>query len=1010
MSVNGENDGDGVNRIDDFGSSELSRIGEQYKRVPYAQRDLKRRLREARYTVNGVGDISEHQSNLDALRDLLKGTKDPDGRRDINAYIKETEGTIRDIKGAHSTIEKIPSRLRMYRESTRERLNAQAVNTVSRGMSDRSVGSYVNGYINSYDTQVAGLSMATQSSFEDLSTRREGIMSEIGRIRGESINTAHSLIGPKGINADADRTLKENAEKVKELASQLGPIAVAMKQLKQEGKDPDGVRAKLTRYGEKAQDYLAYEGLSKDIREGKGEFGNLSPADMKKKETEAAQNLVKALDELRNASGKSKEELSKLTKAAEEAADRFEEVQDAKSAGGGRGGGDGLRTGAAVASAVAGVAQLVGNAFQVLGINQPMANMSNVSGYAAIENRKHDSWRAALAGNMTERLNLMGWDSAREFGLNRATAAGWKVGADITGGIAGTVAGVAQTADAVSNGPGGGTVGKVMGTSQVIVQTAQGVLATGESALQTAASIQDARNKISTSQAEIAGNWATMDAVSRVNHIPGYQLQQYRDHMIGFYGASSNMGRRGEGFMGKVTGVDFIGSMDAFGLGSEEAASLSNFGSQNIGSLFDAQQIIQAKRFENLGLGSSGDNMRRMAVLASGGSQNPAQSLEKLLERAVATGLDSSKSITMIAESTGTVAEQSALRGMAGVGDEISRMLYGAADRNNPNQEIAAKQAITAFQTGEGARNNRSASWHGMVAVSRLQKEFGFQWEDAYGLQGMSVAELRKLKSMSGDDARATLFRRGVNASGNNNFNDANIGTSLDKVIEAKVLSQAEANGGFAFEANKAWQDVILPFAKGSGRNAALVAGGNRKQLPANVYSALGAIYKTAAANGNDGGAVVREMLSALGLIDSGSAGIGLGASDQDFGVGGARGAVAQDIQLGAKSQMGAAREAAKKASGGTGAGIDAAAAIRDSGTAALNSPGADAERRWSEAAAKSAEDFGASATKLSNAGDRLMDAAKALMAAARIRDLAGQRPSDEMPEGINQSTSKVEE
>jgi hypothetical protein len=1021
MAVNGGN-GSSVNTVatDDFGVSELSRIGEQYNRVPYAQRELQRRHQEASNILNVLNELpggaktpidSDTQDALEAMEALLRGTTDKKERKQIQSEIeKVTAGTLlnplfqRQMTKAQKEVQSLGPRMRIYEESTRERLNTQAMNMVNREFSDSRVGGFVNDRINSQEIQTAGLSMSTQSSFEELAAQREGIMGQIGGIRSSSLNVAGSLIGDNGVDQQAEGTLKENAEKIKELASQLGPIAVAMKVQKEKGEDPDSKRKYVSHMGEKAQEHLDFERLSSDIRSGNGEFGKISASDLKKRETEAAQNLVKALDELRGSAGKSKEEIAKLAKTAEEAAEEFERVQEAKAAGAGAPADSWLKTGQAVGTAVANVAQLVGSYFQVLGINQPMAEMGNVSAYANIENQKYDSFRTALGGNMTERMNLGGWSTAHQFGLNRATAAGWKVGANVVGGGAGVVAGGLQTIDAIAAAPGGASAGKVIGNATVVTNIAGGIQATGESGLLLASSILDAKNKISTSQAETAGVNVTMDAVRKLNHIPGYQLQQYRDHIAGLYGGSMYMGSSGESFLNKASSGEYLDTMLQFGLSSEEVGSLSRFGAQNMGSMFDPEQILQSKRFENLGFGSAEDNMRRMMSLSAGSTQNPSQSMEKLLERAVSVGLDSSKSITLIAESTGAVAEQSAMQGFANLGDQISKIMLSAVDRNNPNQEMAAKQATASFQTGEQARNNRSASWHGMIATSRLQKELGLNWRDAYALQGFSAAQLTSLSGQSEDEIKEALFRRGFDGSYSSTFTGDMKG-ALGIAINSKLTSQAESGAGFAVGSGAGWLKHIRPWIEGGAGRAQQLADGNMKGVPANVSEAVREMFWSFSSSnpGGDPQAMLRDMLAQkyLGVGDGG--GLSTGTIDD---MGGSKGALAYEVTGGARQKTRAAKQALGMITDGSGNGAAGIGAVSASGRAVEGMAG---EATWAEAAAKSAADFGESALRLDSASSKLTRAADALLEIARVRGLAGSAPTKELPKGLDTMQDKFE-
>ena len=982
-----------------FIASELERINEQYSRDPYSQRRQRERLNEAQQIINGEQPLKFYEDQLTTLQATLKFAVSDDDKRAVKNSILETQGTINMLQTEEKAVSRLTPRLQMYEESTRERLNSQAVNAVNREFSDRSIHSYAGSLSNTQSFQTAGLGLASQYSFEELAKRRTELMSRVGTLRAGSATVAAGYIGPNGPDPTAQDKLSSNEAAMQSLGTQLAHINVAMKHQRGLGVDPESRMADAASMAQKAEKLLDFNKLKDDISAGRGEYGNMSARDLKKKEEEAAQGLIKALEALSKAAGETPEKLEELNKKVEEASEKLQEVQEAGAAG--AGGRNTFGTIGAYASAVGQAAALVGRGITALGVDMPMQNMSNIGGLANLENQKHDSWQSAIAGNMTERLTLRAWTDAEKFGGNRAFWANKAMWANTIAGAAATTAGAAQTAEAVKNAPGAQTAGSLLGNSDTVGKLAQGALATGEGINLTLTSGANVYDRTFETQARIAGTAITMDTARKLMHIQGYQMQQYRNHAMNFYKASTGLGRRQDAFLEETTGADYLDRMKEYGLGTEQAGSLAHFGVQNMGSRFDSGQILMAKRFENLGLGSAEENMGRMASLGRSGTQNPSVSLEKLLERAVSVGLDSSKAISMIADSTGTMAEGSAARGIANTGDAVSSHLLTAIDPMNKNQELAVQAAVGAYQTNEGSRNDRSATWHGMIATSRLMKDIGTNWESAQALQGLSITELRTMQGMDAGQLNTALWKRGI--SGDSFKGGAQ--NALKQTITDKLISGSEANGGFANGASRGFIGTILPWLNQDGANAdvlktALGPGGDMRTLPANVAAAAQKQNWVYQNMGNPQALWDDQLAAFTGGRDT--KGLGMGDIAGREGVSGALGA--EFNRAGYVQSRTAAYAARTLDPSGRGGG--AAQALSATGDAAMATFGPSPEEAWSAAAADTAKSFGETAMKLNSSADKLSEAAEQLLIASRVRNLSHANVS--MPSALDADKSSL--
>lgn len=973
MAVNRK--GKGVNTIDpgeDFGLADLGRLEEQYANEPAAFREMRLRARNARNAINAI----------DAMENARPGSTQ------IDIFQEQ-------LREAQRTKAKLEPRMALYKESARERVNAQAINVIGREYSERAINSYITNNQNSLENQVSGMN-ATWQGYGALAQQRTGILNQMQGLRQESMSAAGEYMQNRGVNPQAASTLQDNAGKMKDLANQLIPITLAMQQLKQQGLDPQGKQRSLINAGDKASGVLAYNALEDEMRSGKG-LGSLSAGDLRKKEAESAEKLIKALDELRNSAGKTKDELEQLNKNAESAAQEFGDISEARRMGS-PGGGDGYKAGAAWATAVGQLANLVGNTIQEMAINQPMKQMGNIAGYANLENQKYDSWKAGNEGNMTERMNVAGWANAGEFGRQMANRAGWVVGARIGGGLAGGAAGGLQLLDAVAS-AGQGTVGSKLGIKDAttVQQLTGGALAAGEGISTALIYGKDAIQKISTSQAEIAANAQAMQTTRALNHIPGYQLQQYRDHLMHLNKGAMGLGTYAGTFMDQAGSSAFLDRMTGVGLGGAEMGQLSQFGAANMGSMFSADQALMAKHYENMGWGSSQENMQRMAGFASAGSQNPMQSMEKVLERAVGTGINSSKALNIIAENTGQLVEQDNFRGSGfDTTDTISRLILGAVDRKNTNQEFATRQAAETFKSEEGFKTNTSNSFAGYVAIARMQKDLGMDYASSVAMQQTSPQMRAMWQQMAKDgkldDVKLQMRNQGIDYASSELFKkDPNAFFSKD--ASGMVLSQLERGGtGWATAATQNYSKLRSWVNEDPASRVKIYTGeASDANAPEWVQKQLLAMNQAIKLENKDKDslAVRRSMAVGEGWLTSGRANLPQEGMMRDDAFGFSQG----EKSLGERQRNAAAQQGGEFLGGKGFSGTTGALAVAATGRAHQALPGGGAEAKWAEAAAKSASDFGVSAVKLDNASGRLVEAANKLIEFAGANKLSADDP-----------------
>lgn len=962
MAVNKK--GGGVNSLDDsdFGLAELGRLAEQNEREPSSFRQLRLRARNARVAMKAMNRMEE----------LEPGVKDLPFFQD--EYAKHERAKTR-----------LQPRMSAYKESMRERLNTQAVNTIGREFSESRINSYVAQNINGQSAQTAGMNLASQP-YSSLSQTRQNIMGQMSNLRQESVNAAGEYIQNRGVNPNSASTLRNNAVEMKVLAQQLVPITAAMQQLKQQGLDPQGRQRSLIQMGDKAQGILAYNNLESDIRNGKG-LGAFSKGELKEKESEAAQKLIKALDELRNSVGKTEKEMESLTKKAEEAGDDLDKISKAKGMSGSGGGG---QTVSAWGSVISQAANLVGNTIHTMGVAQPMQNMANIGGYANLENQKYDQWRAAVGGDMTSRMGLAGWSNAKSFGKTLANREGVVVGSRIVAGVATMAGGIAQGADAVSSAP----QGKLFGTAHSVTDLGSAALTTGEGLAMGLVSGKDAYQKTSTSAVEIAANQQSMATTNALNHVQGYQAQQYRDYLVNLNPAARSLGglANANKFMGETAGAGFMGQMSSVGMGTGEFAGLAAMGAANMGSQFNPAQVISAKRLENVGYGSASENMQRMGMLA--GAQNPSASMEKIIEQGMAKGLSSSRSLNLIAENTGQMVEKNIMGGnTADSTESLSRLLTGLVNPNMANKEMATNVAISSFRSGENRTTGTGPGWADRMGVANLQRTLGLDPFSAMRMKAILPSTLTgwtegyENHTLTKEQLALNLFNKGIDTQTNKAF-QSNPLKFLRSAGEIAALGNTMAGSGIAYQANAGF-NAVRHWASSdpSKQNERIdMLAGDRldfKNMPKEVYKQALAFRQALNQDepGVNVGQRIRETLAMANIRQTNKEGT-LPTSDYEkslFGIG-AYSSSQKEFNLFGQQQTKAADEARNRLSDGSQGGAAAAAAVAGSGTDAQNAVGAGGESLWATAAAENARTFGASAVELNLASGKLVEAANTLI------------------------------
>lgn len=465
----------------------------------------------------------------------------------------------------------------------------------------------------------------------------------------------------------------------------------------------------------------------------------------------AAQKLIEAFNAVADRAGKSADELKKLDSNLESSNQNF---------GGGRGyggGGGGDKYGFAAGMLGAG-----GNLVQQIGVNQTLGEMQNRAGTANLENQKYDMYKKARAGDVASQMALTQWGNAEFFGSEVKTVQNVALGLH---GAAGDLQGAAGVAKGGAAGAElGNPVTWVTGSGPGNAEAAQrGVKEAADGAAQAAIAAADIAAGVSGNQVSIAGRQNYMQAVQAVNAIPAEQLQGYRDYTTGLGTVARSMGGRGGAFM--KAGQGMLPNLSDLGMSPEQVVQMSQFGQENMGSMFNIDQVRTARLLEKSGVGTKEENMQRMGMLAGAGSNNPQAGLAGVLEASFGKSLENAKTLTALVKNTSEMAGKS-VAGLSGLDATAATatMLAANIDPNQANREVAVQRARTAAENADRIVTDQSVSFTNMSKMDRIQKMTGMSGDDAAIAGGIDIETLRTWAGKSASEQTKLLRGKGIHA------------------------------------------------------------------------------------------------------------------------------------------------------------------------------------------------------------------------------------------------------
>lgn len=524
--------------------------------------------------------------------------------------------------------------------------------------------------------------------------------------------------------------------------------------------------------GAKAESFLENRNLLNEIKNGSislgGDQGNIPLHKVNAEITKWSETLTKSLKDLAEAAEQGTEGLEVHREKAEEASDILSKLFKVRDGGGGDIVSGKLR-------AIGGGANALGSVTQEIAVNQRLAQMSNIAGFAGIENLKYDTYRKAQAGDVMSQMMLSQFGDAEEFGKELGVGAIAATGLNAVGGVANAAAGVVDFKTSFTPG------GKINAGLNIV----QGV---GSAA----ASSANLMRRINESSATIQGTLSSVEAKRALMQISATQLQGFRDYSVGGINAARSLGGdAGAQFLSNSIDDGNMQNLVNARIGPEEFNKMAAFGADSMGSMFRSGQIFSAQGLARSGIGTMETNMQRMSMLAQAGSNNPETGLASVLEAAFSRGLKSSEALNEIAKNTAGIISSSNLQMSGGdITHSAASLLAAGVNTSLPNQEFAVRRAMDARQRMAEIGQGTSMSFADMLATSRMASMTGTSIEEGIRMQSWGDADLMRLSELPNEQIREHALNIGVR------FKEGEEQASIKKAMRARLLTNVQ--GGAA--------------------------------------------------------------------------------------------------------------------------------------------------------------------------------------------------------------------
>jgi hypothetical protein len=787
-------------------SEKTEQIGARYRQETVSEFDVKNRIADLEQQLAELGELQATAPNEDVSKKIANVERVLEAARSRQTHLKLSRGIIM-TRGLESLVSEMTSSQGIEREAA-----------FAASQDPLMIGAQ-------------GLAMARPMMGESQASLKQRLIKEKQNIRSQMKQNANEYesASEKYIKETDPEKQKEFAaerasilEKRKGLSSRLAATESSLSYIGEDEKTQIDVQMSAV---QKVMNRRRQEEARQHVFSGQETFfhkyfepktlGDLTPKELRQRERSLEEDIAKKHEAVGAAKIKHDDLVAgnkDATEAAKELAKALEELksstvelqktQDAAAAGGGGGffkkmitGDPGTLSGIGTGLQTVGRLGLIGaETAQTVLVNRPNMILNNRIRAAQASNELYDLRKAALSGDMSA-LTLLDSDavkSAQEAATSRrdtmkyiGVAKGASRGAMALGAGFEFAGGMAQNIEDNALGSivggavkGGGIAGAIKGAVKSTLgygfTDPSGSAKLVNTAAQTSAAVEELA--LMTPRAESEGldeYQRQMQLSKQLVYVTGQQRQTAYNFFRGNVDTAGALGvSAGNAFLQQTSGAGAeanLQKMQQFGIGSEQFNQLSAFGAAEMGSTFSTNQVFAARNIERAGLGTMQEHMQRQAMMAQAGANNPQASYASVLETAMSKGLDSSKVLNIIAQSTAQTAQSS--QGFMTTGLDVTgaaaKELVSMVSPDAVNKEAETMRAMSTREKVEQVATDVSSSFTGMINVGRIQKTTGLGYKQAVLAGQMDSATLEtlseKVRSAKTDEekkAAATAIRK----------------------------------------------------------------------------------------------------------------------------------------------------------------------------------------------------------------------------------------------------------
>lgn len=600
----------------------------------------------------------------------------------------------------------------------------------------------------------ATVGLASRNSIFDLEAQHKQHLSSVHQMSRSVVD-----LTAKPYEDEFATSYAEGTSQIGRSAIAAGQTASAMHYAKTMGQD----RLSLAKSATVDRDrYDAILGR-KDTQEGlaAGKFGDRDKIektyiDAMTKAREAADKLAKALEAGNTTQEESNQLLAERNITAKEAEKASDVRKQSDAGGGGRGG---ISPTMQIASAVGIGLQAAGAAYREIAVNTPLQKLQQRAGFADIANTRFNDVFAATQGDMAAQRRAQHY--AYNVGSMQSTFDAAQIAAGMEAGGAAVNLGVTGV-KAYQN-----------------TLSAKGLLSSGATVaegIQQAA--PDAANALITANKFKEGIQAREGALAKFQAMR--QLDDSRNQISDFINQTVmdqnrglTMASRGLGGSTRTTLQDTlmqpstVTELANLGVNLQDTSRLVGAGQHALGGGLRAGDIKRGAELAQRGTLSSGDEYLQMRGALSNVGGN-AKDMESLLKNAVANGMDNSKNIKQMVDSTATLAQSSAAAGVSGVVGANVMMGGALGAMANTGLGIDAKNAaaLSGAQMANQLTSGRDTTIATMLFNSKMRSQFANLSPLAQStLQATNIQQANELANTKDTDIEQALTARGLRSS-----------------------------------------------------------------------------------------------------------------------------------------------------------------------------------------------------------------------------------------------------